>query len=120
MPRRVTDADHHTVYLTRALAALSPQGRARVDELLEQLAQAAGGHEWLVSFATLREHEADSGQTDTPPESEPARNLTDEELDRLTSGLLTIRDTEPLDDVADWANAVLALLTDTRNRGFIG
>ena len=120
MPREVTDADHHTAYLTRTLAALSPEGRARVDELIDQLAEAAGGHEWLVRFAQVREHEADSGEADTPPAAEPARNLTDEELDRLTTGLLTIRDTEPLDDVSDWANAVIALLTDTRNRGFIG
>jgi hypothetical protein len=27
---------------------------------------------------------------------------------------MTIRDQEPLDDVADWANAVLALLADER------
>jgi hypothetical protein len=120
VPATATEPDHHTAYLARALAALSPEGHARVDELLEQLAQAAGGHEWLVRFAKVREHEADSGQADTPADSEPARNLTDEELDRLTTGLLTIRDTEPLDDVADWANAVIALLTDTRDRGFIG
>jgi hypothetical protein len=28
--------------------------------------------------------------------------------------VMTIRDQEPLDDVADWANAVLALLADER------
>ena len=38
----------------------------------------------------------------------------------MTAGLLAIRDEEPLDDVADWANAVLALLQDVRDRGFIG
>jgi hypothetical protein len=30
----------------------------------------------------------------------------------LTAGFRTIRDQEPLDDVADWANAVVALLED--------
>jgi hypothetical protein len=40
--------------------------------------------------------------------------LTDEELDVVTAGFMRIRDQEPLDDVADWANAVLALLRDER------
>jgi hypothetical protein len=31
-------------------------------------------------------------------------------------GFRTIRDEEPLDDVADWANAVLALLEDEAGR----
>jgi hypothetical protein len=116
----VTDADHHTAYLAKTLAALTPAGRARVEELLEQLAEAAGTHGWVVRFALAREHETESGRPDTPPELEPARHLSDDELDRLISGLLAIRDEEPLDDVADWANAVLALLTDVRDRGFIG
>jgi hypothetical protein len=38
--------------------------------------------------------------------------LTEQELDGLTAGFMTIRDQEPLDDVANWANAVLALLED--------
>jgi hypothetical protein len=38
--------------------------------------------------------------------------LTEQEFDALTAGFITIRDQEPLDDVADWANAVLALLDD--------
>ena len=42
--------------------------------------------------------------------------LTDEELDRLLSGFMTIRDEEPLDDVGDWANAVSALLEDEVRR----
>jgi hypothetical protein len=40
--------------------------------------------------------------------------LSEEELDILTVGFMTIRDQEPLDDVANWANAVLALLADER------
>ena len=116
----MTAADHHTAYLAKTLAALTPAGRARVEELLGELAQAAGTHEWVVRFALAREHETESGRPDTPPELEPARHLSDDELDRLISGLLAIRDEEPLDDVADWANAVLALLTDVRDRGFIG
>ncbi len=38
--------------------------------------------------------------------------LTRREIDELATGFTTIRDQEPLDDVADWANAVLALLED--------
>ena len=38
--------------------------------------------------------------------------LTTQELDGLTVGFMTIRDQEPLEDVANWANAVLALLKD--------
>jgi hypothetical protein len=112
-------ADHHTEYLAQTVAALTPEGHKRVDELLEQLAQAAGNHEWLVRFAKALESEVESGKVDTSPD-EPVLKLTDDELDRLTTGFLTIRDTEPLDDVANWANAVIALITDERDRGFIG
>ena len=38
----------------------------------------------------------------------------EDELDILIAGFMTIRDQEPLDDVANWANAVLALLKDER------
>jgi hypothetical protein len=31
-------------------------------------------------------------------------------------GFKTIRDSEPRDDVTDWANAVIALLEDERHR----
>jgi hypothetical protein len=34
----------------------------------------------------------------------------------LTAGFRTIRDQEPLDDVSDWANAVVALLEDEAER----
>jgi hypothetical protein len=109
--------DHHSEYLAAAVAALTPEGHERVDELLEQLAAVAGDHAWLVRFAKAREVEADLGRTDLSPDAEPGRMLTEQELDGLTAGFMTIRDQEPLDDVADWANAVLALLQDeARNR----
>jgi hypothetical protein len=114
----VAGSDHHTEYLARAVAALTPEGTARVDEILAQLAQAAGHDEWLVGFAKTREAEADS-HTLAAPEVEPGRRPTEAELDALTRGFMSIRDTEHLDDVADWANAVLALLEDEReHHGF--
>jgi hypothetical protein len=100
--------DHHSEYLAKAVAALSPEGRARVDVLLDELAEAAGGHERLVRFADTRRVEADSGQAQP---SVPAE-LTEQELDGLRRGFIAIRDGEPRDDVTDWANAVLALIQD--------
>ena len=47
---------------------------------------------------------------------EPGDRLDSQELDVLTAGFMQIRDQEPLDDVANWANAVLALLQDERQR----
>jgi hypothetical protein len=110
--RAVPGADHHSAYLAKAVAALTPEGRRRVDELLQQLAAAAGGRAWLVRFATVREAEADAGKLDPTVEVEPGQMLTEPELDALIRGFMTIRDQEPRDDVADWANAVLALLQD--------
>jgi hypothetical protein len=55
----------------------------------------------------------DAGRTDGSSE-EPGEKLSSQELEVLTAGFMTIRDQEPLDDVADWANAVLALLADER------
>ena len=101
-------ADHHTEYLARAVAALTPQGHQRVDELLDQLAVAAGNRAELVRFAKARKAEADLGRTDSGPLSA----FTRRELDGLVTGFMTIRDQEQLDDVADWANAVLALIED--------
>jgi hypothetical protein len=105
-------ADHHSEYLARAVAALTPEGHERVDELLDQLAGAVGDREWLLRFAKARRSEADLGRTGDPPDGEPGRMLSAQELDALIAGFMTIRDQEPLDDVADWANAVLALLED--------
>ena len=104
--------DHHTAYLARALAALTPQGHERVDELLDQLTVAAGAHDELARFAKARKAEADLGRTDTGA----LGPLTKLELDELVAGFMTIRDQEPLDDVADWANAVLALIEDEAAR----
>jgi hypothetical protein len=106
--------DHHSQYLARAVALLTPEGRKRVDELLDQLAEAGRSREWVVRFAMVREAEVDAGGTDTPAGEEPGEKLSEEELDMLIAGFRTIRDQEPLDDVADWANAVLALLADER------
>ena len=102
----------HREYLARAVAALTPAGHSRVDELLEQLAALVADHESLVRFAKARETEADLGRTDIA--TEPGPRLTDQELDGLIVGFMNIRDQEHLDDVADWANAVLALLQDER------
>ena len=98
------------------MAALTPEGRQRVDELLEQLMGLVPNHPWLVAFARTRETEADRGRIGDPEGQDPVTVLTDEELDRLLSGFITIRDEEPLDDVGDWANAVIALLEDEVRR----
>ena len=110
MIRRVSGADHHSQYLARAVAGLTPEGHARVDELLDQLAKAAGVRPSLLEFARARKVEADLGSTHLSPVDEP--RLTEPEINALISGFMTIRDGEHLDDVADWANAVLALLED--------
>ena len=70
--------------------------------------------EWVVRFAMAREAEVDAGETDASANEEPGERLSREEREILTAGFMTIRDREPLDDVADWANAVLALLADER------
>ena len=110
----MTRADHHSEYLARAVAALTPEGRKRVDELLDELALAGRGREWVVSFALAREAEVDAGQAGTAQAEEPGARLSAQEIEVVTAGFMTIRDQEPLDDVADWANAVLALLADAR------
>ncbi len=102
--------DHHSEYLGAALAALTPEGRARVDELLEQLAQVVGRHAAVRRFAETREAEADLGRMDVSAGGEPA--LTQQEVGLLLAGFKSIRDQEPRDDVAEWANAVVALLED--------
>jgi hypothetical protein len=103
--------DHHSEYLAKAIAALTPEGRARVDELLDQLAQAGAGRRWVVQFARVREAEADTGDPSSEA-ADPGEMLSERERDELITGFTTIRDEEPLDDVADWANAVVALLED--------
>ena len=82
-----------------------------MDELLEQLAGMVPGHPWLVAFAKAREAEAPRIRLGDEV-GDPVHRLTDEELERLASGFMTIRDEEPADDVGDWANAVIALLED--------
>jgi hypothetical protein len=87
---------------------LTPEGRARVDELLDELAESARGDERVVRFARARQAEVDSGRTT----SDAIDELTGQDLDTLKRGFKAIRDEEHLDDVADWANAVVALLQD--------
>ena len=103
----MTPADHHSEYLASTIADLTPEGRARVDDLLDQLAGAAGGRERLIRFAGARRTEADTAQIQSKPDE-----LAPQEVEALTAGFMTIRDGEPLDDVAAWANAVLQLLRD--------
>ena len=70
----VTDtrvADHHSEYLARAVAALTPEGHRRVDELLDELAGLVGDRAWLAAFAKARRMEADSGELVTPQPSPP-------------------------------------------------
>ena len=112
----VTPSDHHTEYLARAVASLTPEGHRRVDELVDQLAASAGDRGRLVRFAADRRSEADLGGAGISPEAEPEPPLTRQELEALAAGFMTIRDQEPLDDVGDWANAVLALLRDEAAR----
>ena len=75
---------------------------------------AGRSREWVVRFALAREAEVDAGRTDTSADEEVGDRFSEEELDVLTAGFMAIRDREQLDDVADWANAVLALLADER------
>ena len=102
--------DHHSVYLARAVAALTPAGRARVHELLTELGGLAGGREPLVRFAGALKADVDAGgSSDVTGAGE---GLSAEDVNGLLAGFMQIRDQEPLDDVADWANAVVVLLED--------
>ena len=106
-------SDHHTEYLAKAVATLTPEGRKRADELLDELAASVGDNGWIAKFAWVREAEVDLGRTGlTPPDADPGLRLTKQQLDELISGFTTIRDQEVLDDVNDWANAVIELLED--------
>jgi hypothetical protein len=107
----VSTADHHSEYLARAIAALTPEGHARVDELLDQLAAVVGDHEAVARFAAARKAEADGGATESGGVG-AGRVLSRHELDILITGFTEIRDQESLDDVGDWGNAVVALLED--------
>jgi hypothetical protein len=70
----------------------------------------------VLRFARVREAEADAGHTGVGSGSEPGDGLSPRELDVLIVGFKRIRDQEPLDDVGNWANAVIALLEDERER----
>ena len=112
----MSTTDHHSEYLARAIDALTPEGHQRVDELLEQLGEVVGDHEAVASFAAARKAEADVGRLEGSARVTPGRALSREELDILIPGFRAIRDQEPRDDVADWANAVVALLEDEAGR----
>ena len=116
----MSTTDHHSDYLAKALAALTPAGHERVDELLDQLAAVVGGHEAVARFAAARKTEADSGRMEAQAGDVPKRALSPQELNILIPGFRSIRDQEPLDDVADWANAVVALLEDEAHRNPAG
>jgi len=103
-------ADHHSEYLARAIAGLTPEGHAKVDGLLDELAREAGMRPSLVEFARARRIEADLGRPELSPVEEP--ELTEPERNALLAGFIAIRDAEHMDDVANWANAVIALLED--------
>jgi hypothetical protein len=112
----VSMTDHHSEYLAKTIAALTPEGHKRVDELMEQLADTVGSHEAVARFAAARKAEARVGWREGPVDPDTGRALTTQELDVLTAGFRTIRDQEPLDDVADWANAIVPLLEDEADR----
>jgi hypothetical protein len=109
--------DHHSEYLAAAVAALTPEGHRRVDELLDQLSDAVAGRESLVAFAKARRAEADLGRVAAGDVDSPHARFTSQEVDALIAGFMSIRDQEPLDDVSNWANAVAALLEDARPLG---
>jgi hypothetical protein len=110
------NSDHHTAYLTRALSELTPEGRERAEQLMVELTQAANNHACVVQFARDRDAELKSGHVGAVELSDPTLRFSEDELDEVTAGFMEIRDEEPLDDVSDWANAVLELLSDERHR----
>lgn len=116
----MSTTDHHSAYLAKALDALTPEGHKRVDELLDQLAEVVGDHAAVARFAAARRAEADVGRMENSGGVSPERALTRQELDILIPGFRAIRDQEPRDDVADWANAVVALLEDDAHRNPAG
>jgi hypothetical protein len=66
----------------------------------------------VLQFARVREAEVGGSRASI----EPGDELSADELGTLIVGFKMIRDQEPLDDVGNWANAVLALLEDERHR----
>lgn len=102
--------DHHSEYLAKTVAALTPEGHRRVDELLDQLADSVGDRSLIADFAMIRRQEADTGTLAVG--ADPGRLFTSQQVDDLITGFSVIRDQEPLDDVSDWANAVIQLLED--------
>ena len=67
-----------------------------------------------VTFALSRSEPSSALRVVTS--GNPVRSSPEAELNILIPGFSTIRDQEPLDDVADCANAVVALLEDEARR----
>ena len=82
---------------------VDPDAQRAFDELMEWLRNEVLGS----YFRNMAQ-----GMRDMGPEDR--RRLADmlSELNDLIAGFMRIRDQEPLDDVSDWANAVIALLED--------
>jgi len=76
--------DHHSAYLARAVAALTPAGKSRIDELLEQLVTAVGGREQVTRFATALKTDVDLGRTTGG--SAPEEGLSRQDVDDLLPG----------------------------------
>jgi hypothetical protein len=77
--------DHHSEYLAKTIAALTPEGHVRVDELLDGLARSVGDRGLVSQFAMIREREADSGKLAAGPD--PGLSFTKQQLDDLITGL---------------------------------
>jgi hypothetical protein len=112
----VSTTDHHSAYLAKAIDGLTPEGHKRVDELPDQLAEVVGDPEAVLRFPAARKAEADAGRIEASVSVTTGRALSAQELNILIPGFRTIRNQEPLDDVADWPNAVAALLEDEARR----
>ena len=102
----VSKTDHHSAYLAKAIGALTPRAQAGG----RAPGSARRGRRRSRRGRELRRRskaEVDVGLRTLQPAS--VRDaLSRQELNVLIPGFRTIRDQEPLDDVADWANAVVA------------
>ena len=85
--------DHHSEYLAKTIAALTPEGHVRVDELLDRLARSVGDRGLVSQFALIREREADSAKLAAG--ADPGLSFTKQQLDDLITGFTIIRDQAP-------------------------
>ena len=77
---RVERQNHHSEYLAKAIDALTPEGRKRVDVLLDQLTEVVGDHEAVARFAAARKVEAERGRLEASAGASPGRVLSTQEL----------------------------------------